>query len=355
MRVYVFGAGASQGSQQPGIGPERRIAPLMNQLFAPQYAEYADKVSLTPNELRDLHQSIGETPIEDWLTERWAAIEGLRTPQAKQAAQTQFGRLTFYVWRMFLEISAIWTPENLYFNFVNQVVAQQAPFGLISFNYDTLLDQALKHILGVDLMHLESYRKASLIKPHGSINWVVPSGQAPSDPEMRVNREREDLIDYDARIALAAGQMFNRPPEENLDRVEVIPPGHRALRPEGEGAGVASVFRWVYNRYFYPLVMLPLTSKQYGFLPTLPDIMIEQASGLLRQAEDVFVIGYRARDEIFSKMLEAIPEGARLHVVGRDAAEETADRILRQRPQMRLARIHTEGFRGFVEAGSPAA
>lgn len=357
MRVYVFGAGASRGSQLE-TGPPSRLAPLMNELFNPQYVnEYAHKVTLTANDIGGLRTSIGTTPVEDWLTARWAAIEKLPTPQAKQAALTEFGRLTFYVWRMFLEISATWNPENLYCNFVAQIVAQGVPFGLISFNYDTLLDMSLQHIVGgEDLMHLGSYGRANLIKPHGSVNWIVPRRPAPvpADPEFPVDREREDQIDYDARIVLAMGRMFNGPPAVNLDRVLVIPPQHRVLRPTGEGAGVAGVFRWVHNQYFYPLVMLPLTSKQYGFLPTLPDIMIKQASDLLRQAEDVYLIGYRARDEIFDRMGNAIPEGARLHVVGRTAAHEIADRILARRPQLHRGRVHTEGFRGFVQTGSPA-
>lgn len=97
-------------------------------MFLPHYVvEYATSVMLTTNEARNLQTSIGTTPVEDWLTARWAAIAGLPSAQAKQTAQTEFGRLTFYVWRMLLGISATWTTENLYNNFVAQIVAQHVP------------------------------------------------------------------------------------------------------------------------------------------------------------------------------------------------------------------------------------
>jgi hypothetical protein len=74
MRVYVFGAGATQGSQRPGTGPPKRVAPLMNRLFAPEYVDYAYEVTLTPGDLEVLRTSIGSTPVEEWLTAQWAAI-----------------------------------------------------------------------------------------------------------------------------------------------------------------------------------------------------------------------------------------------------------------------------------------
>jgi len=310
---------------------------------------------MTPRELSYIRRSLDDTPVEDWLTDQWQAIEALQTSQAKQAARTRLARWAFYVWRMFLEISATWTPENLYQEFVEQVVAQDVQFGFISFNYDTFLDWAVKDVLGDDLMDLGSYKEANPVKPHGSINWIVPNRGTADEPRTDQWREVPDRLDYRARIMLAVGRMFNGPPISDSYPVLVIPPGHRALDANLYAPGV---FRWVDDHYFYPLVMLPLTTKQYDFMPSLPDNMIKEAQDLLKQAKDVYVIGYRARDQIFSKMVESVPEGTRLHVVGLEAgletAQGTADRILKQCPQMRPGKVYTKGFQGFVEAGSPS-
>ena len=64
------------------------------------------------------------------------------------------------------------------------------------------------------------------------------------------------------------------------------------------------------DQYFYPFGMLPLTTKLYDFAPLFPAAMITQAHRLLRQAEDIYVIGYRGWDQIFATMLEAMPTGA---------------------------------------------
>lgn len=93
----------------------------------------------------------------------------------------------------------------------------------------------MKHVLGEHLMDLGSYRRAKLVKLHGSVNWVVPISPDPADPMFPSGRERQDQIDYDARLAVAIGNMFNRGPVKNLDPVAVIPPDHRALRPAGGG------------------------------------------------------------------------------------------------------------------------
>jgi hypothetical protein len=45
---------------------------------------------------------------------------------------------------------------------------------LVTFNYDTLLDEAVRWTLGLQLHSVESYIAAEeykLIKPHGSVNW----------------------------------------------------------------------------------------------------------------------------------------------------------------------------------------
>lgn len=53
--------------------------------------------------------------------------------------------------------------------FCDQLDTRDEPFGLISFNYDTFLDQAVQRVSG-------------LIKPHGSINWIIP--RRPGDREL---------------------------------------------------------------------------------------------------------------------------------------------------------------------------
>src|SRR5690348_12490670 len=104
-------------------------------------------------------------------------------------------------------------------------------------------------------------------------------------------------------------------------------------------------FRW----YFYPLVVIPLTTKMYSFMPDLPADMIRRGQELFAIAEDVYLIGYRAIDEIFNEMATRARPSTRLHVVGRGNPGEVADRVAKQH-NMQPGGIHTEGFLGFLNA-----
>ncbi len=172
MHVYIFGAGASLGAQPPNLLAEC-VAPLVDELFAKQYESYAVQVGLTQRALADLRSAIGTAPVEDWLTRTWGEIQQLREDTSRTSARARFGRLAFYIWRLFLGISATYHDANLFRVFLDKLVVKDVPFGLITFNYDTFLDQAVEQVLGVPLTTMEDYRKANLIKPHGSINWIA--------------------------------------------------------------------------------------------------------------------------------------------------------------------------------------
>ncbi len=139
--------------------------------------------------------------------------------------------------------------------------------------------------------------------------------------------------------------MFNGTPIRSWDQLLVIPPRHVAMR------NYETVFRWVSYGSFYPLVLLPLTTKMHDFMPALIPDMIERAQRLLARADNVYVVGYRARDEIFRSMLETVRQGTRLHVIGRGSTSQIAGHILGLCPHMSLFTDSEVGFQGFVETG----
>jgi hypothetical protein len=77
MKVFIFGAGASQASQQSPLGfnvPSPK-APLVDQLFDPQYGDCASNI-LPDDEFQEVRlgvQSGGS--LEKWLTQRWEQIQ----------------------------------------------------------------------------------------------------------------------------------------------------------------------------------------------------------------------------------------------------------------------------------------
>jgi len=122
--------------------------------------------------------------LEEWLTNWWNAVSSIQDELRKHADLARFGALTIYLWYLFQNISSKYDSNNSYRVFIDKLYTAEEPFGSISFNYDTLLDQALCEVYGSELYgSLDNYIKYRLIKPHGSVNWfiglkvVAPSNQ----------------------------------------------------------------------------------------------------------------------------------------------------------------------------------
>lgn len=335
MHLYIFGAGASQGSQQEGV-PHLTKAPLVNELFADQYKDYAHDVALLDVDLQNIRGAIGKGPVEEWLTREWDRINALRTAASRQASKTLFAKLVFYIWRLFLGVSTTYFEMNLYRIFVAKLIERDEEFGLISFNYDTLLDRAVHSVLGANLTSITGYYDARLLKPHGSVNWIL----APRNGDPAFELEQAGPRDYHSRYGLASTQLF-ADRAISWDYLRVIPPDHNHLVDH------QLVFSRVGQQYFYPLVLIPLTTKMYSFMPDLPTEMIRRGQELFASANDVYLIGYRAIDEIFADMAKTVRRETRLHVIGRGNAIEVANRVLAKH-QMQLGGIHADGFREFL-------
>jgi len=175
VKVFVFGAGASLGSQEhdPNIRGRHR-APLVDELFAPDYQHHATLI-LTDDELAECRQlSPQARSVEAWLTERWQAIDAIPNPFYADAERGFFGSVTMYAWLMFSEISTAHSPSDGYGVLLRALKAKREEFGLISFNYETLLDKAFQVTFRRPLQHLDDYFASNFVKPHGSVNWFLP-------------------------------------------------------------------------------------------------------------------------------------------------------------------------------------
>ena len=86
--------------------------------------------------------------LEKWLTESWEKIGSLKQAATKSAERALFGRITLYIWNLLREVSKTYDNSNGYYLFAKGLKAQDEAFGLISFNYDTLLDRSQFHAPG---------------------------------------------------------------------------------------------------------------------------------------------------------------------------------------------------------------
>lgn len=338
MKVFIFGAGASRGSQPEGQDA-RVVAPLVNELFDERYQTYADQVNIPTSlmgELRSEWKASGS--LEGWLTQRWDKIETLKESKSKEAERALFGKLSFYIWKLLLGVSGTYhEPSNGYYTFLRKLRGKDEPFGIISFNYDTLLERAIKDTYHLTFDSLEDYLRFQYIKPHGSINWFLQkrsNDRQVSNLEMIQNRE--------FRYDIASLSMFSVTPI-SMESLQIIDPIH----PDLNNHDLISSQRFN-GQYFYPLVFLPLTAKAYSAVDGFYHRIIDAGKDLLSGASEIYLIGYRAADEVIKYMFGDVRAETILHIVAKEDAGKIYDSVIKWHPQIKKGRIITGGFQELI-------
>ncbi len=341
MKVYIFGAGASLGSQDTSQLQPQLHAPLINNLFDSQYHTYASDVFVSKSRIEQLKKLIGDESIEEWLTKGWTKLGEPHGKEALAAGRKLFGDLALYIWWTMVQISTTYSDTSGYHAFLQKLaqVDDKDECAFINFNYDLLLDKALNNVYGYTLGGaLDYYTTYNYLKPHGSVNWFVNM----RDTDRRLSRTdlhggREILLNR------MASNMFSGEPIGK--QLTILDPANTNLY------NLDSFFQLVYTdgKYGFPIVLLPLSAKMYDLIDGFMDRMRAEFNRIFSQATDVYVIGYRANDELFNEMSKNAPRNTKLHVVGRESAKDIQKNILDANSQFIAGDVYTEGFLDFIE------
>jgi len=342
MTIYIFGAGASKASQI-GVNKPKLISPLVNDLFEDQYTPYAKEVNVEVSDLNHYKTDFRKAglTLEEWLTKWWLDTQNL-DPQFLRGERADFGKILYYFWRLFSKISTTYDKNNLYRIFLQKVKKTRQPFGLISFNYDLLLDKAVKEIMGINLINdLRSYTTANTkyIKVHGSVNWLIPARF--SDPKPLVEHYQDGATNI--RYELAINSIFNGD-MLSLKNLFVVDPNSSDLQD------LNFIGNHVFDgKYFYPLMFMPLTIKQYELIEKFNESIVSEAKSLIKQADEIFLIGYRATDDIAHDILKEARKGTRLSVVGLSSSYQIQQKLLNKHKNLTLGFAVNNGFAKFIE------
>ena len=181
---------------------------------------------------------------------------------------------------------------------------------------------------------MSSYLEANFIKPHGSVNWVIEKRE--NDPIVPTNSDMKTRID----LAMDNFFMNGAIPIKTL----------RVLRPSLEQiryTDIANVWDNLRMDYFYPLVFLPLAQKKLDHFINFYEQVIEKGKEMVKQADEIYIIGYRAKDDIIKDLLSHIPKKPVLHVVSFNEAETISDNIRSWAPNFQKGKIINGGFSEF--------
>lgn len=94
---------------------------------------------------------------------------------------------------------------------------------------------------------------------------------------------------------------------------------------------------------------MPLTIKQYNQIEDFQETFIENGKQLISKAQEIYLIGYRARDEIVDDLLKKAKEGTKLYVVNRDDRLKIAKDIRGRYRQLTVKAHKNHSFEQFVE------
>lgn len=84
MKLFVFGAGASRGSQRDASIPPYQKSPLVDEIFDRTYRDYSDSIGLSSNVMQEFENKAKEVKsVEKLLTERWDAISKIESEHKK--------------------------------------------------------------------------------------------------------------------------------------------------------------------------------------------------------------------------------------------------------------------------------
>lgn len=328
MLVVIVGAGASADGTFPSTLGENGRPPLTNELVAP--GKYQSTIAEWPpvgqliTRLRDSLRALGDATSSVALETELGRIAA--EAQGSVPVARQLLAFRFYVQEIVKDVSIRWyRAHDGDLNaawLVSELGRWQDRTGevitYVSFNYDTILDNALADWYGWswyrgDDLSLDAYVTTGspfyLFKPHGSWNWAQPASFTVStDP----NRSPSHLERAAAFVALEGADVEYRW-------------GEARLYPKGSGnlpdLSVGSMPRRSPNDVspVAPALALPLSDKTRMVVSNTHQ---QELTRCLNQAKGVLSIGWHAGEEYIRKLLkENVPAGTSFALVSPNAAD----------------------------------
>jgi len=344
--LVIFGAGASYDSyypSPPGTMPsepfEGARPPLTNELFSRGF-DYAISEFW---QIRPLTAGLRRLPSNASLEEQLERLYDQRSEL--HARQRQFAALRFYLQRIMRRRSRDWLDGTAgvtnYAELLGRIEDWRAARGervaFITFNYDTLLDEAFRDVQNFDpasanAPELPGYTRDTdclLFKPHGSCNW----GRRVSHVEPQKVQARtipEGLISY----------------VESLDLGEDF----EILREYDDGSTVDFRSKQGPSSLLLPALAVPLRSKSSLESPPAHIALLKECLST-DEVTHVIVIGWRATESPFLALWTSL-RTLRLQIV--DKGQQNAEAITARLRQSGLRLVESlpavEGFSRFLEA-----
>jgi hypothetical protein len=249
---------------------------------------------------------------------------------AKKNARLWTFQIPLYLRDLFWTISTDYeTGSTKYDTLVRRVLASTFNRVMfVSLNYDLLLDRALERYVPHSFKTIDSYipknKMWCLIKPHGSVNWARETDNFPSH-----------LMEFDKRPSFPKGS-----------EIKIIMRGSNGYYVPNTVPDDSP------RRFPYPHLIIPADQPKRF---TCPPSHIKRARAFISSCHTFLFIGFSGNDEDMAHLLEIMPVGSRVTIVGCNGsdAETTLQNIYSRAeglPKKRLiTSFYVNDFADFID------
>ncbi len=313
-KMFVFGAAASShcvfGDNGKTFKQSQLNPPTGNDIFDERYDSFISKYPAarisTP-----LFESKNKD-VEECLEAEWQEYKTFYNPQVAN----RHINLQYYMQDLFTEVSKEVTSKhyrnNLYSLLINKLQKHISSnsaerIALVSFNYDTILDDFTSQIFQAPYTNMGDYinwneRNILLFKPHGSCNWGWKFKS-----KMLHNNTKDTIADSLYNQKIEPYQIYFQMLGE-LD--EVIAQNswglEWAIDKNNKGRftinkNLLQIIPKISNDVFLPALLLPYRDKDEMVMPYDHFMAMEHC---MRNIEELYLIGWKGNEDLFNCLLQ---------------------------------------------------
>ncbi len=313
-RLFVFGAGASAFCQVGGGKSDLRKSSLcppagfeiFNKTYDSIINKYPGVIDTIP------FFNLYKDDIEYCLEQEWAdLIKSYNLQIVNRHINVQF-----FLQELFCAISKnvvenYWR-NNLYGMFANKiqkylVYNPTERFGIVSFNYDTILDSFIERIFRIKFDDMSRYIDSNshpviLLKPHGSCNWGWPISS-----ERLLDYRNEVISDYLYKNMFDFSTIYFRLLGDFNEMVHKKSwSWEQMLNENGLGRFTINknqiqIIKEGDSGKFYPSLLLPYRDKDEFLMHYDHQHALHSIAG---EVEELYLFGWKGNENKFNRLLE---------------------------------------------------
>lgn len=286
-KLIIIGAGASYDFSSSYI----EKIPLTKSIFSEENYEYLQHF---PGAHYYIDLINADTDLEAFFQKQWDSVtKSYNIHALRKIINTQYFLHYLFYKKSYLNKSAIRNHYKALVAFLDDYCHSKIQkAAIVSFNYDTLLEDAIIKNYNIPLNTVDSYIENTsnllLFKPHGSANWIrkvkgTENKTSPKDLDIRYMSQfyyNNNINLHEIKESLEDEVLFLN------DFYEYTEDGRK---------------KYPYKYRYYPEILLPYKDKD-DFI--MPNSHANQLKNVLSSIDEILIIGWKGSEKKFNELLK---------------------------------------------------